>query len=62
MKLFLDNNKKNDELSYEKKDPMKNFHIKKYVDDEDDLSDVELYAHVEDSAKYVHNLRREKTK
>jgi hypothetical protein len=33
----------------------------KYEDDGEDLSDVNPYSHVEDSAKYIHDLRRERT-
>ena len=58
LKEFLEN-KKEDKLVYEKKDPYK--HIKKisYEYDED-LSDVIPYSHIKDSAEYVHNLRRVK--
>ena len=62
MKLFLDINKKNDELIYTKKDPMKHLHKIKYEDDGEDLSDVTPYSYVQDVGKYVHDLRRSKTK
>jgi hypothetical protein len=62
MKLFLDMNTKNDELIYVKKDPMKHLHKVEYEDDGEDLSDVKPYSHVENSALYVHNLRREREK
>ncbi len=60
MKLFLDMHKKDDALVYTKKDPMKHLHKIKYDDDGEDLSDVKPYSHIEDSALYVHNLRRER--
>jgi hypothetical protein len=61
MKLFLDTHKKADEIVYSKKDPMQHISKIKYEDDGEDLSDVKLYTHVEDSAKYIHDLRRERT-
>ena len=61
MKLFLDINKKDDKLVYTKRDPMKYIHKIEYeYDDDEDLSDVIPYSHIEDSAKYIHDLRREK--
>ncbi len=62
LKLFLETHKKDDTIVYTKKDPMKHLHEIKYEDDGEDLSDVKPYSHVEDSAVYVHNLRRERTK
>ena len=61
MKLFLDTHKKDDEIVYTTKDPMQHISKIKYEDDGEDLSDVNLYNHVEDSAKYIHDLRRERT-
>ncbi len=63
MKLFLDVNKKDNQLVYTKKDPMKHLHKAKYnyKDDGEDLSDVKPYSHIEDVAKYVHDLRRVRT-
>ena len=60
LKMFLDMNKKDDELIYTKKDPLKHLHKVEYAydDDGEDLSDVKLYSHVDDVAQYVHNLRR----
>jgi len=61
MKLFLDINKKDDKLVYTKRDPMQYIHKIEYeYDDNEDLSDVIPYSHIEDSAKYIHDLRREK--
>ena len=62
MNVFLDINKNDDKLLYTKKDPMKHLHVIQYEDDGEDLSDVQLYSRVEDAAKYVHNLRRERIK
>ena len=58
MKLFLDMHKKDDELVYTKKDPTKHLHKIEYEDDGEDLSDVKLYSHIKDVAKYTHDLRR----
>ncbi|MDK9693922.1 MAG: hypothetical protein OEL19_06725 [Sulfurimonas sp.] len=60
LKMFLDIHKQNDELVYVKRDPMKHLHHIEYEDDGEDLSDVKPYGYVEDSALYVHNLRRER--
>ncbi len=61
MKLFLDINKKEDEIVFAKKDPMKHISSISYdYDDSEDLSDVKPFSHIEDSAKYIHDLRRAK--
>ena len=62
MILFLEMHKKDDEIVYKKKDPMKHFHKIEYEDDGEDLNDVKPYSHVENSALYIHNLRRERIK
>jgi hypothetical protein len=62
MKLFLDLHKKDDELSFTKKDPMKHIHKIEFEDDGENLSDVKPYSHVDDAAKYVHDLRRVRAK
>ena len=62
LQMFLDMHKKDDELEYTKKDPMKHLHKINYEDDGEDLSDVTPYSHVEDSALYIHDLRRERAK
>ena len=57
---FWDSFEKKEKLVYKKKDPLKHMRTITYVDtDDDDLSDVKPYAHVEDSGKYIHDLRRE---
>lgn len=60
LKMYLDRCK-NEEIVFAKKDPMKNIQKVAYEDDGEDLSNVELYAHIKDSAEYIHTLRR-KTK
>jgi hypothetical protein len=52
--LFLEQQQK---LKYQKKDPFKHIHNIEYKDKED-LSDVQLYTNIDDSAKYIHSLRR----
>jgi len=58
-KLINSNQKK---LVYEIKDPLKHLHKVQYEYDDlgDDLDDIKPYNHIEDSALYIHNLRREK--
>ncbi len=60
MKLFLDMNKKEDQIVFAKKDPMKHISSISCDNDGEDLSDVKPFSHIEDSAKYIHGLRREK--
>ena len=57
LKMFLDMNKKDDELIYTKKDPLKHLHKIEYAYD-DDLCDEVALTHIKDSAKYTHDLRR----
>mgnify|MGYP000507009844 CR=1 FL=1 len=59
MKYFM-NMQKEDKLVYRKKDPLKHLHKIKYEYDNEDLSDIRLFDHIEDSAKYIHNLRRQR--
>ncbi len=58
----LINTNQKSKLKYEVKDPMKHLHKVQYEHDDlsDDLDDVKPYSHIEDSALYIHNLRREK--
>lgn len=60
LKVFLDKHKNDDELIYTKKDPLKHLHKieYEYEDDNEDLSDVKPYSHIDDVAKYVHDLLR----
>ena len=63
LKMFLDMNSKGDTLVYTKKDPLKHLHKIEYAyDDGEDLSEVKPYSHIEDSAKYIHDLRRVRAK
>ena len=59
IKLFLDMQKKDDTLVYIKKDPMKHMNKIKYEYDDDLCDDVAL-THIEDSGKYIHDLRKQK--
>ena len=63
LKSFLNSFRREDKLIYKKKDPLKHSRKIEFIDDEnEDLSDVKPYAHVEDSGKYIHNLRRQKNR
>ncbi len=59
MKYFI-NMQKEDKLIYTKKDPLKHLHKVKVEFDDEDLSDVKPYSHIEDSAQYIHDLRRKR--
>ena len=59
MKYFI-NMQKEDKLVYAKKDPLKYLHKIEREYDNEDLSDVEPYNHIEDSAQYIHDLRRKR--
>lgn len=45
-------------IIYTKKDPAKYLHSIKTDVNNEDLSDVKPYLHVENSGEYIHNLRR----
>ena len=60
MKLFLETHRKDDVIIFTKKDPMQHIVKINFDDDGEDLSDVKPYSQVEDSAKYIHELRRER--
>lgn len=62
IKYFIETHKQEPQLSYTKKDPLKHLNKIQYEDDGEDLSDVSLYKHIENSAEYVHNFRREKNR
>ena len=59
LKNFFDSFGKRDTLVYKKKDPKKHSRIIKREYDSNDTDSVAL-LHIEDSATYVHELRREK--
>jgi hypothetical protein len=56
---FINSFQKQEKLIYKKRDPRKYSRIIKREYDSKDVDDVAL-LHIEDSAKYVHDLRREK--
>jgi len=63
LKNFLNSFGKKEKLVYKKKDPRKHSRKIEFTDDEnEDLSDVQPYAHVEDSGKYIHDLRRQRNR
>jgi len=63
LKNFFDSIGTKKKFNYKKKDPLKHMRTITYVDDDDeDLSDVKPYAHVEDSGKYIHDLRRQRNR
>jgi len=63
LKNFLNSFHKEEKLVYKKKDPRKHMSTITYIDEDDeDLSDVKPYAHVEDSGKYIHDLRRQRNR
>ena len=63
LKSFLNSLHKTDKLIYNKKDPRKYSRKIEFLEDEnEDLNDVKPYAHIEDSGKYIHDLRRQKNR
>lgn len=63
LELFIDAFHKKEKLHYKKRDPKKYIRKIEYIDeDNEDLSDVKPYSHVEDSAKYIHDLRRQRNR
>jgi len=58
LKSFFDSFSKKNKLVYKKKDPRKHSRMIKRDYNLEDVDDVAL-LHIEDSAKYVHDLRRE---
>ena len=50
--------KKDENIKYNKKNPMENLHKIKYKSFDDDLDDVKLFQDIEDSAEFIHKLRR----
>ena len=59
MNYFMSIKKKNSGISYTRKDPLKHMH--KIKRDYDALMcDDAALTHIEDSAKYIHDLRRKK--
>jgi len=60
-KKFIDSFQKKEKLVYKKKDPRKHSRIIKREYNPADVDEVAL-LHIEDSAKYVHDLRRERNR
>ena len=58
LKTFFDSLGTNKKLTYKKKDPRKHSRIIKREYNPNEVDDVAL-VHIKDSAKYVHDLRRE---
>jgi len=59
LKIFLDMHKSDEQFSFTKKDPMKHLHEIHYPYDEALCDDAAL-THIEDSAQYVHDMRRKR--
>jgi hypothetical protein len=60
---FVNSFQKEGKLIYRKRDPRKYSSKIEYKDEEnEDLSDVKPYAHIEDSGQYIHDLRRKKVR
>jgi len=55
---FLNSFQKKERLKYKKKDIYKHLSVITSDDDEPRDESIKLYSHVEDSAKYIHDLRR----
>ena len=56
---FIKSFQKKEKFSYVKRDPRNHSRKREYIDEENEyLSDVKPYAHVEDSGQYIHDLRR----
>jgi len=60
IKSFLATNKHKDKLIYKKRDVKHYIHkINRDIDNKN-LDNIEVYTHIEDSAAYIHDLRRDK--
>jgi len=60
IKYFMDLERE-DQLVYIKKDPLKHIH-KIQRDYDEDMCDEVALTHIQDSANYIHDLRREKNR
>ena len=58
LKSFFDSFGKKEKLKYKKKDIYKHLSVITSDDDEPRDENIKLYSHVEDSGKYIHDLRR----
>lgn len=59
---FLNSFQQEKKLQYKKKDIYKHLSVIASDDNEPRDESIELYSHVEDSAKYIHDLRRVKNR
>jgi len=60
---FINSFQKQEKLIYKKRDPRKYSSKIEYIDeDNEDLSDVKPYSHIEDSGQYIHDLRRKRVR
>ena len=59
MNYFMSMKKESNGITYTKKDPLKHMRKITYEYDESMCDEVAL-THIEDSAKYIHDLRRKK--
>lgn len=60
LRNFLNSFQKEKKFVFEKKDPSKYTQQIEHPVDDENLSDVRPYAHVEDSGQYIHDLRRKR--
>ena len=58
LKNFFDSFGKKEKFQYKKKDIYKHLSVITSDDDEPRDESIKLYSHVEDSGKYIHDLRR----
>ena len=58
---FVNTFQKNEPVAFPKKDPARHSRSITYAEDDgEDLREVKPYAHINDSAQYVHDLRRKR--
>lgn len=63
LRSFLNSFQTKEKFHFKKRDPKEYSRKIEYIDEDDeDLSDVKPYAHVEDSGKYIHDLRRRRNR
>jgi hypothetical protein len=63
LRHFLNSFHKKEQFVFQKKDPRKHSSKIEYIDeDNEDLSNVKPYSHIEDSGQYIHDLRRERVR
>jgi len=63
LRSFLNSFQAKEKFHFKKRDPKEHSRKIEYIDeDNEDLSDVKPYAHVEDSGKYIHDLRRRRNR